>query len=131
VRPESQLQLTDAELKEEITRVLTGDDPNIPKNISKYNFKDRCYKPDPPGQSEHMAVQFSINGCSLHEESGEHKAQEQYLAKKAEDAADERMAMEQDMKDNGEDPNSVKDDAADEGGGKNQFNYSDRAAQVS
>ena len=72
VRPAEQLNLTEAELKEEITRCLTGDNPNIPKNITKYNYQKREYRPDPPGANEHMAVQFKIEGCSLHHESPEY-----------------------------------------------------------
>ena len=42
VKPDNQLVLTNAELQEEVTRVLTGDDPNVPSNgISKFNFKDQ------------------------------------------------------------------------------------------
>jgi len=90
VRPTNQLQLTDTELKEEVTRVLTGDDPNIPRNISKYNFKDRSYKPDPPGQSEHMAIMFTMEGCSLHNDSEEYKAQVEYQQKKKDEEAEAR-----------------------------------------
>ena len=103
------------------------DDPNIPKNISKYNFKDRCYKPDPPGQSEHMAIQFSMDGCSLHHDSDEFKAQEQYQQKKAEEEAEARKAMEQESQENGEELVDADDN---EESGKNQFNYSERAAQT-
>lgn len=82
--------------------MLTADDPNIPKNISKYNFKDRCYKRDPPGQSEHMAIQFTMEGCSLHHESDEFKAQDAYRQKKAEEEAEARKAMEQEAQQEGE-----------------------------
>ncbi|GMH81108.1 hypothetical protein TrVE_jg8642 [Triparma verrucosa] len=129
VRPDNQLELTDAELKEEKTRVLTADDPNIPKNISKYNFKDRCYKRDPPGQSEHMAIQFSMEGCSLHHESAEFKAQDEYRQKKAEEEAEARKAMEQEAQQEGENYGGGGEPDTEESG-KNQFNYSDRAAQT-
>jgi len=39
VKPENQLLLTEEQLVEEVTRVLTANDPNIPNNISKYNYK--------------------------------------------------------------------------------------------
>lgn len=39
-----QLNLSETELKEEITRVLTANDPHVPNNITKYNFKERAYK---------------------------------------------------------------------------------------
>ncbi|GMI25916.1 hypothetical protein TeGR_g3453 [Tetraparma gracilis] len=112
-----------------ITRVLTGDDPNIPRNISKYNFKDRCYKPDPPGQSEHMCIMYTADGCSLHEDSPEYKEQNEYQNKKKEEEQEARKAMEQDAADNGEVPDASAD-AGGEESGKNQFNYSERAAQT-
>ena len=34
VRPESQLELTEKELEDEITRVLTANDPNVPDNTT-------------------------------------------------------------------------------------------------
>ncbi len=69
VRPENQLILNETQLKEEITRVLTGDDPNVVRAISKFNYKDRCFKPDPPGQSDHMAIHLFARGCVLHKDS--------------------------------------------------------------
>ena len=44
VTPAEQLTLTEEELAEDHTRVLTANDPNEPNNITKYNYKDRCYK---------------------------------------------------------------------------------------
>src|SRR6056300_579820 len=73
VKPENQLQLTEKELEEDITRILTGDDPNLPQNVCRFSFKDKCYKPDPPGQGDNMAVHFSLEGCSMHVNSDEGK----------------------------------------------------------
>nr|XP_023483262.1 dynein intermediate chain 1, axonemal isoform X7 [Equus caballus] len=39
VRPPDQLELTDAELKEEFTRILTANNPHAPQNIVRYSFK--------------------------------------------------------------------------------------------
>ena len=72
IKPENQLVLTEIELDEKITRILTGDDPNKPKNICKFSFKDRCYKPNPPGQ-DNLSVHFSLEGSSMHVESDECK----------------------------------------------------------
>jgi len=129
IRPSNQLNLTSAELKQEITRVLTADDPNIPRNITKFNFKDRSYKPDPPAAGEHMAVQFGVDGCMLHQDSAEYKEMSLWAARKEEDAKEQRLAMEQEMKDNGEDMRQGNEEQGGDGG-KNQFNYSDRAAQT-
>ena len=39
-----QLQLTEQELKEELTRVLTADNPHAPPNIIRFNFKEKNFK---------------------------------------------------------------------------------------
>ena len=126
VRPDNQLVLTETELNEDHTRVLTANDPNIPNNITKYNYKEKSYKQDPEGPMDHLAFHFSLDGCSLHRESEEAIQQQQFEdAKKMEmdrlrkEAAQEAMeAGEEDME--AEAPKT----------GKNQFNYSERAAQT-
>lgn len=47
VKPSNQLQLTEAELAEEVTNSLTASNPSAPKNIARFNFKERCYKFEP------------------------------------------------------------------------------------
>jgi dynein intermediate chain 1 len=47
VKPDSQLELDEKQMEEEHTRVLTANDPNVPNNIIKYNYKDKAYKQDP------------------------------------------------------------------------------------
>ena len=47
VKPENQLKLDEVQLSEEFTRVLTANDPNIPNNVSKYNYKEKSFKQDP------------------------------------------------------------------------------------
>ena len=49
-------------MKEELTRVLTASDPNVPTNISKYSYKDSAYKIDPPGASDNTQIHFSLEG---------------------------------------------------------------------
>ena len=83
-KPEGQVELTEEERKEEIQQVLTGDDPNLPRNVCKYSYKDRCFKLDPPGQSDHMAVHYADEGSSLHVESKEYRLQKELEDQKAE-----------------------------------------------
>lgn len=45
LRPEDQLDLTEAELAEEITKHLDTDHKNYPKNLVVYSFKDYEYIP--------------------------------------------------------------------------------------
>lgn len=44
VPPPDQLQLTEQELKEEFTRVLTADNPHAPPNIIRFSFKEKTFK---------------------------------------------------------------------------------------
>ena len=113
--------------------MLTGDDPNVPRVISKYNFKDKCYKPDPPGQSDHMAVHFNLRGNSLHIDSDEYKKQKEREEKKIEDDAEAKKELQEATQDVEGSQN------VDENGTpianqpetrKNQFNYSERSSQT-
>ena len=131
VRPENQVVLTEEELKADITRVLTGDDPNVPKNICKYNFKDKCYKLDPPGLSDHMAVHLVLDGNYLHIETDEYKSQKERQQKTEEDSKnlmEKNSARDNDGNIKGEEENVAILASCEKN--KNQFNYSDRAAQT-
>uniref|UniRef100_A0A3B3VK75 Dynein axonemal intermediate chain 1 n=1 Tax=Poecilia latipinna TaxID=48699 RepID=A0A3B3VK75_9TELE len=61
--------LKSAELKEEITRVLNANNPHAPKNLVRYSFKERVYKP--VTAVDHLAVHFALEGNLLHKESDE------------------------------------------------------------
>ena len=60
VKPDDQLELTEKELKEEITRVLTADNPHAPDNIIRFNFKENTFKHVP--HIDHFAMHFSLEG---------------------------------------------------------------------
>ena len=45
VKPDDQLDLTEAELKEEFTRILTANNPHAPQNIVRFNFKVIIFMP--------------------------------------------------------------------------------------
>jgi dynein intermediate chain 1 len=95
IRPDNQLVLTEIELNADISRILTGDDPNVPKNISKFSFKEKCFKLDPPGLSDHMAIHLVLDGCSLHIESKGYKEQKEMEERKREAEEENRKALEQ------------------------------------
>jgi len=121
--PDDQLKLSEAELKEEHTRVLTANDPNIPNNITKYNYHSSCFKVDPPGGQDNLAIHLALEGASLHRDSTEAKEQAAYYIKYKEDLAEaKRLIIEENGKEGGE------DDLFENR--KNQFNYSERAAQT-
>ncbi|KAM8985382.1 dynein axonemal intermediate chain 1 [Ara ararauna] len=73
IKPPDQLELTEAELKEEITRILKADNPHAPQNIVRYSFKEGAYK-----QISHvnqMAIHFSYNGNLIPKDSDEGRRQ--------------------------------------------------------
>jgi dynein intermediate chain 1 len=126
VRPEDQLVLTEEQLDEDITRILTANDPNIPNNITKYNYKDRCYKPDPEGPMDHLSFHLSIEGSSLHKESEDAIQQKQKEEEKQMEIERSRKEAAQEAIEAGEEDIEAEAPKT----GKNQFNYSERAAQT-
>ncbi|XP_051270621.1 dynein, axonemal, intermediate chain 1, paralog 2 [Dicentrarchus labrax] len=68
-KPPDQLELTEEELKTELTRILTANNPHAPQNIVRYSFKERSYKPT--SVVDQMAVHFVLDGSLLHQDSDE------------------------------------------------------------
>ncbi|KAH9157643.1 hypothetical protein AeRB84_000516 [Aphanomyces euteiches] len=131
VIPDNQLRLSETELKEEFSRVLTANDPNLPNNITKYNYKERTYKVDPPGPGDNLYLHLSSEGSMIHKESEDAKVQAAYDVKKLEEEKEARDAAIKQAKEEAE----ARGEKIDETGlqfesGKNQFNYSERAAQT-
>ncbi|KAM7092878.1 dynein axonemal intermediate chain 1 isoform 2-T2 [Molossus nigricans] len=73
VRPPDQLDLTDAELKEEFTRILTANNPHAPQNIVRYSFKEGTYKHI--GFVNQLAVHYSQDGNLIPKDSDEGRRQ--------------------------------------------------------
>jgi dynein intermediate chain 1 len=126
VRPHDQLQLTDEQLVDDITRVLTANDPNVPNNITKYNYKEKAYKQDPEGLMDNLIFHFQMDGCSLHKDSDDAKQQEQQEETKKLENDRLRKEAAQEALDAGEEDIEAEAPKT----GKNQFNYSERAAQT-
>jgi len=124
VIPPNQLDLDEKKLAEEFTRVLTGNDPNVPNNITKYNYKDKTYKIDPPGPGDHLKIHFSVDGSAMHKDSDEAKAQTSREAKRKDEEDQKAMAAAEEAKESGDADLDTTET------GKNQFNYSERAAQT-
>eukprot|EP00944_MAST-04C_sp_MAST-4C-sp1_P000344 g344.t1 len=113
--------LTEAQLNEEVTCVLTADDPNQPKNIASYSFKDKSFRPQPPLAHGQLAIHFHMIGSSLHIDSDEAKMQQAEENRKKE----EQEEIRRQAKTEGDEDAILATE-----GGKNQFNYSERAAQT-
>lgn len=47
LRPPNQLALSEAELGEEVAKMLTANNPAAPQNVARFNMKERSYKFEP------------------------------------------------------------------------------------
>ncbi|KAK9955249.1 hypothetical protein ABG768_015134 [Culter alburnus] len=115
VKPPDQLDLTEKELNEEITRVLTANNPNAPQNVVRYSFKEGCYKPII--FVDQMAIHFELEGNLVHKESDEGQRLMAKQAEREDGAGDEKL------------------DNLAKAGKKarkltNQFNFNERASQT-
>ncbi|CAN2390015.1 intermediate chain 1, partial [Pristimantis euphronides] len=140
VKPPDQLELTEAELKEEFTRILTANNPHAPQNIVRYSFKERAYRPI--SIVDHLAVHFSLDGNMLHKDSDEARRQRARMGGIDETlTSDSAEAGEREAeKDGRAEPGGTADDAAEgeellvrsrkERKLTNQFNFSERASQT-
>lgn len=131
-KPDDQLELTDVELKEEITRVLKANNPHAPQNIVRFSYKEKTYKPIP--HVEQIAIHFQMNGNLIHKESEEAKRQ---MTRKS-DSSTAEVAVKSEVKDAEVSAKKADEDEDEEGKPKgqgekkasNQFNFSERASQT-
>lgn len=73
VKPDDQLDLTEQQLKEEFTRILTANNPHAPQNIVRYSFKEKQYKQT--SSVDQLAIHFALDGNMIHKDSDEAKRQ--------------------------------------------------------
>uniref|UniRef100_A0AAX7U2L8 Dynein, axonemal, intermediate chain 1, paralog 2 n=1 Tax=Astatotilapia calliptera TaxID=8154 RepID=A0AAX7U2L8_ASTCA len=109
VRPPDQMELTEAELKEDITRILTANNPHAPQNIVRYSVKERSYKPI--NVVDQMAVHCVLEGSLVHQDSEEARKLRVKEEDNIPDSAVSRI--------NKKEPKVT-----------NQFNFSNRASQT-
>jgi dynein intermediate chain 1 len=126
VRPDNQLFLTDAELEEEHAKMLTANNPIAPKNIARFNMKERCYKFGP--MVEQLVVHYGSDGWLLHKSSEEARKQNETDRAEAEAAARFQAEVDRALKEKeaGMDV-ELPDDSRQL---RNQFNFGERAAQT-
>eukprot|EP01137_Pigoraptor_chileana_P035580 Opistho-2@29840 len=139
LKPEDQLDLTEEQLKEDFTRILSANNPHAAQNIVRFSHKEQSYKLAPA--VDQTAIHFELEGYMLHKGSDE--AKRQLAANGVAAVGLQEVAVE------GGAP--ADDDAADAdgegahaGGGdvlassgqrkehvlRNQFNFSERACQT-
>lgn len=126
VRPANQEQLSEAQLAEELPRMLTANDPAAPRNVARYNMRERTYKFEP--MVEQLAVAYARDGWLL--ARGSEDARRQADAARAEADAVARFAAEAERaardKEAGLDTEAVEDGRT----LRNTFNFNSRAAQT-
>lgn len=67
------MDLTEAELCEEIPKVLSAENRHLPQNLVIYSFKDGGYIPVP--RTTNVVTIFEYEGTAIHIDSAEAKAQ--------------------------------------------------------
>uniref|UniRef100_A0A3P8PHI7 Dynein axonemal intermediate chain 1 n=1 Tax=Astatotilapia calliptera TaxID=8154 RepID=A0A3P8PHI7_ASTCA len=120
VRPPDQMELTEAELKEDITRILTANNPHAPQNIVRYSVKERSYKPI--NVVDQMAVHCVLEGSLVHQDSEEAR---KLRVNPIVDGGDVEEAADEDRPDSAVSRINKKEPKV-----TNQFNFSNRASQT-
>lgn len=73
LKPDDQLDLTEAELGEEIPKLLSTENRHLPRNLVIYNFHEGTYEPVPPPENTVTLLEFE--GTALHKDTPEAKEQ--------------------------------------------------------
>mmetsp|Transcript_22655 Transcript_22655/g.49498 ORF Transcript_22655/g.49498 Transcript_22655/m.49498 type:complete len:654 (+) Transcript_22655:195-2156(+) len=118
VKPLEQLDLSEKELKEELTKVLRADNPAAPHNIVRFSNKDKVYRLE--ASVDQTISHYALEGTLLHLKSDE--------AMKQKDMQDE--AKDQLAKDAEKRKAEGNDDDEDARGLRNQFNFTERNSQT-
>ncbi|XP_041638536.1 dynein, axonemal, intermediate chain 1, paralog 2 [Cheilinus undulatus] len=146
IKPPDQLELSETELKEEITRILTANNPHAPQNIVRYSFKERSFKST--SVVDQLAVHFVLEGSLLYQDSNEARrleskegVPEETVTANSEAEADVEKpeTPKTPIDDGGEAEEAGEEDRPDSAASKtdkkepkvtNQFNFSERASQT-
>ncbi len=75
-----QEQLTAEEKDQLIIKTLTTNNPQAPKNLTKFSYKDRLFKTE--DMVEQMVFHFIYDGDTILKESDEHRDQEEFWENK-------------------------------------------------
>ncbi|CAB4002962.1 Hypothetical predicted protein, partial [Paramuricea clavata] len=133
IKPSDQLELTEVELKEEFTRILTANNPHAPNNIVRFSHKDKTFKP--LSSVDQLAIHFSMDGNMLHKESDEAKRQLTKQGVAVGSDSEEEDENEEDTTEadtEGKEAEKTEASTAPQTEKKltNQFNYCERASQT-
>eukprot|EP00842_Homolaphlyctis_polyrhiza_P006701 jgi/Hompol1/7031/HPOL_002404-RA len=123
LKPPGQLQLTDKELEEELTRILNANNPHAPQNIARYNNKERVFKASP--NMDHIVFHFEFDGYLIYRGGDEIAAETKPGEVTAIDTVTKPVAVQQSTETDGADEEKKSKAPL-----RNQFNFSERAAQT-
>ncbi|CAG5089870.1 Oidioi.mRNA.OKI2018_I69.PAR.g12385.t1.cds [Oikopleura dioica] len=116
MKPPDQLELSEKELKEEHTRILTANNPQAPDNIIRFDFAANEFKKE--SHVDQLAVHFNLKGNLIHVDSDEAKYGPTKAIEPVEDHSSEAESRASHHKTEAEKPV------------RNQFNFGERSAQT-
>jgi dynein intermediate chain 1 len=126
VAPDDQLKLSPEELEKEVPpRVLYPMNPRAPHNLSQYSLKDKCFKRD--DQVDQCVYHFVMDGQILLRDGPEAAEQFERMDLKDQEQAqrDSEEAVDEEF-----DPPEDQSEEPKKNPLRNQFNFSERAAQT-
>mmetsp|Transcript_87377 Transcript_87377/g.154944 ORF Transcript_87377/g.154944 Transcript_87377/m.154944 type:complete len:674 (-) Transcript_87377:229-2250(-) len=126
VKPQDQMQLSPEELDKEVPpRVLYPTNPRAPHNTTQYSFKEKVFKIDE--QVDQVVMHFSMDGTILLKDSPE--AQEQFETQDKKIDEQTQRETEEAIEEDFDPPENDKEKPV-KNPLRNQFNFSERAAQT-
>lgn len=133
LKPANQvLGLSEKELDEDLTRILNANNPLAPQNIARFNNKEACFKASP--MVDHHVFHFEYEGYLIYTGGGLDDgaaALEKGAGEEGKSAAVGTSTSTAEAANNAEEEGGAEDkSAAAAAPNKNQFNYSERAAQT-
>ncbi|DBB04306.1 TPA: Dynein, 78 kDa intermediate chain, flagellar outer arm [Trebouxia sp. C0004] len=127
-KPDNQLQLVEKDLQEEIAKMLTANNPAAPKNTARFNMKERVYKLEP--MVEQLLVHYATDGWLMHKASEDARKQQEVEKQVEEAAAKFQNEVDKAKKEKREEGTDAAEGPDDSRQLRNQFNFSERAAQT-
>src|SRR6185312_5128196 len=81
--PDDQIRhLTEEQLNEVFTKVITATNPNVSKALTRFNYQEGVFKVAPT--VTHLAVHFEMDGVLIHVDSEEAREQAEYISQQSE-----------------------------------------------
>ena len=87
LKSDNQLQLTDAELKEDIAKMLTTALPDAPKAAVRYLYREHAWRPELPAPTDSIMMHYSTDGWLIHKTMDEARRTDRARTQAASQAA--------------------------------------------